>query len=142
MPRWPGLLMTGEAGAGKDQLAHACGKTFCDRREADHYIRATSVDPLGDMSSCNLLQEAGLVFLTDFDFVTQKGEKLTANEIKNLFDATISGQIRARRYCVRFGKRQPRNFALNGTKDEMASFFHSIGLSSLGYLIQANYPKP
>jgi hypothetical protein len=65
--------------------------------------------------------------------------RLTLEEYKSIFDVNEGGQVRARYGMVEYIAKQPRAFAMNGTRAELAAQFLSMGLTGLSLMLEGRF---
>jgi len=133
--------MYGPSEMHKSQLCHMAGKTMCIRKGLPYYAYGKAIDPWGVCSKWGILQAASLLATADFDFTTMRGEALTIEEVKSLFDVQEGGSIRARYHNAQLVAKQPRMFCVNGTTASLAAELREKGLTGLALMIEGNWSE-
>ncbi len=123
----------------KSQICHMAGKTICIRKGLPYYAYGKAVDPWGMGSKWGILQAAAFLGTADFDFTTMRGEPLTIEEVKGLFDVQEGGSIRCRFHNAVLVAKQPRMFCVNGTTESLASELRGRGLTGLALMIEGRW---
>ena len=134
-------LLVGAAAAGKTQIIHALGKTYCIRYELPLYCYAKALDPFGVLTRSGTTGQSAFFGWSDFDMTTLRNDGLSKEELKSVFDAQEGGSHRARYHVATYPRKTAKAFGINATTKDCAEIFQGMGLDMFAYLMLKDKKK-
>ena len=134
-------MLIGAGGAGKSQVMHSMGKTFCIRYQHPLYIYTKALDPMGILTRSGTTGMAGFFGFSDFDPNTLMNSTMSSEEVKSLFDCQEGGSHRARYHVATYPRKTPKCFAPNATAEECGEMFEGMALQMFAHLMNKDVAK-
>ena len=134
-------ILCGAGAAGKTQVMHSLGKTFCIMYGGDLYIYTKACDPVGILTKNGTTTQCSFFGFSDFNLETLMNSSLNAEEVKSLMDSQEGGSHRARQHAAIYPRKTPKCFAFNEDLVDMAKMFRGLGLPQFEHMFNKDAAK-
>jgi hypothetical protein len=109
------IFLIGDAGAGKDYLLNALAALNCKRCDLATFMVSDALDPYGAATKAGLTGQQGAFVCNDGELKSTLHGRLSAEEVKKLFNVEQVGTYNARYGTAQLPQGIPRLFSVNSS---------------------------